>query len=346
MKYLKLFFALALLAFFQNAFTQEDAPQTVFQSLSSEDALNITIKTNLKKLIKLKTEEEYQESTLTYTQDGQEVNWTVEVRARGNLRQRVCYLPPLKIKFPKEEVVAKGWKSFRNLKMVSFCKTSASFQDLVLKEYYIYKMYNELTDNSFKVQLINVNFIDSEGKMKPLESFGFFIEPDKELAERLNCRLVDVKRGSPTRLQAEAFDLFTVFQFMIGNTDWSVYNMHNLKQIYSEDHQYPIPVPYDFDHSGLVNAPYAVPHESMPIESVRERLFMGNCREAGKYDAVFELFKSKKETFFELLENDTMLSNGSKKLALRYLTDFYTILDNPKKTKKLIVDDCDKFVVK
>ncbi len=325
---------------------QPEAAQTVFQSFHSEEVLNIKVKTDLRKLIKFKSEEEYQDAELSYTHNGSDENWLVEVRARGNLRQRVCYIPPLKVKFPKEEVAARGWKNYRSLKLVSFCKTQKSFQDLVAKEYHIYKIYNLLTEFSFKVQLVKIDFQDSKNKMKPLTTLGFFIEPEKEMAERLDAQIIEPRIVSPRRVVKEAYDLFCVFQFMMGNTDWSVYNLHNLKLIYKEGYKFPIPVAYDFDNSGFVNAPYAAPHELIPIENIRQRCYMGLCREEGTYEKTFEHFQNKKAAIFEYLDGETLLSASSKKMAIRYLNEFYDILDNPKKCRKMIVEYCDKFLLK
>ena len=159
MKLLTLIFAVLFLFTSSRLLAQSDSPNSVFQSLAADEPLEITIKTNLKKPIKTKSEEAYQEAELTYVQDGQKINWVVEVRPRGNLRQRVCYLPPLKIKFPKAEVAAKGWKPFHSLKLVSLCKSHQSFQDLVAKEYHAYKIYNLLNFLKLLNTLLNI-FID------------------------------------------------------------------------------------------------------------------------------------------------------------------------------------------
>ena len=65
---------------------------------------------------------------------------------------------------------------------------------------------------------------------------------------------------------------------MIGNTDWNLDKSHNIELIRPASGGAPIPVPYDFDWSGLIAPPYARPNQMLGIGSVKQRLFRGFCR--------------------------------------------------------------------
>ena len=62
----------------------------------------------------------------------------------------------------------------------------------------------------------------------------------------------------------------SVFQYMVGNTDWSMVRFHNVEVSRTPRGVY-VPVPYDFDWTGLVSTRYARPNEGLGIRSVRQR---------------------------------------------------------------------------
>src|SRR5690606_36094724 len=145
-----------------------------------------------------------------------------------------------------------------------------------------FKLYNELTDNSFKAQLVKVKYCDSEKKQEPIERFGFLIEHPRELADRMDGRILGEAYGVPKNIHLPAYKVFTLFQYMIGNTDWGLSNRHNVELVECQVDgvRLPVPVPYDFDFCGLVDAPYAIPHHSHRIQDVKERFFQWRGGEA------------------------------------------------------------------
>jgi hypothetical protein len=137
-------------------------------------------------------------------------------------------------------------------------------------------------------------------------------------------------------------NLVGMYQFMIGNEDWYVPNLHNLKLITSTDHKkpQPIPVPYDLDYSGLVNAIYAVQHERIPVEKITDRYYMGTCLTDEEYEEVIKNFLEHKEEILKFFEENNYLQKSSKNYSLNYLNGFYDIIENKKNGKRMVMKDC------
>jgi len=127
---------------------------------------------------------------------------------------------------------------------------------------------------------------------------------------------------------------------MIGNTDWAAANSHNIRFIVTRDQPKAIPIAYDFDYAGLVNASYAVHRESIGIDDITQRHFLGRCGDVNYYEAVRPIFLEKKEQFYNIVQSFDLLSRGDKKIIERYLDEFYTLLENPKVFKKQVLGAC------
>lgn len=315
---------------------------TIFKRFNRNSILKLTIETNTKDLVTKKYKEEWQPLTLKMQEEnGDSVSWKAKVRTRGNIRKQVCYYPPLKVKFKKKWLLKNGMDStYNDLKIVVGCRKGASYGDLVLKEYLTYKLYEELTDISFRTQLAEITFIDTEGKWKPMTTYAFIIENEDEMATRLNARCAKPKRLRSKYMYAHQLDKMTIFEYMIGNTDWSAHSSHNVRLIKCKDYPLPVPIAYDFDYSGLVNAPYAVHGEGIDIEKITERLYLGICREDGVLEEQIPLFNEKKDKFYQIINEFEYLNSKKKKIIISYLDDFYDVLNNPKRFKRNISDSC------
>ncbi len=322
------------------------AKQTIFQHLSNDGVIKLNIKTDLRTLIRKKSEKEKQPASLTVTHpDGTIEDWKITVRARGNMRNDICYLPPLKIDFVKGHLEEKGLvRKFDDLKIVVECKAGTQYTNYLFKEYMAYKLYNMVSENSYRVQLAKIQIEDSEGKQKTMETYAFLIENDDEMAKRLGGELVETRLMSERVLHPESFDRMCLFQYLIGNTDWHVKNMHNLKIFKLEKYEKLVPIAYDFDYAGLVGTGYAVPHEKLPIASVRERFFLGPCRDKGQYDHHIEQIMAKKEEIMSFCRDFNLLDEKAKKPVISYMEEFFKILENPKKVKRQIVEHCNRHV--
>lgn len=319
---------------------------TLFQSISSETAIPIHIKADLSAILLRKpTSEKYSASISYKDKSGSSRVWKAALTPRGNMRNKHCLFPPLKLDVIKADLETAGFHpKFDDLKMVIPCKDEPIYHDLVLKEYLAYKLYNEITDLSFRVQLIDLTLEDSKEQLASIKGKAFIIEKDDELAQRLNGRILKPSNANRDALDEKIFDQMCLFQFMIGNTDWYIYNKHNIKLLAAENFSFPVPIPYDFDYAGMVDADYATPHDKIPVKDVKERFYLGPCREQEVYQASFDLFQSEKGNILKACNNFAKLCPTSHDYVEGYIKEFYAILDSPEKRKTLVEAHCDRHI--
>ncbi len=327
-KLIYLFFLLLLLT--------EGISQNIFDQLLQEDSIACTLSTDIKFLTGKKHIEEYVPSVLTI---GDKV-YNVEIKTRGNARKAICFYPPFKIKFNKEELDVEEPNSF---KMVNCCKSNTMAEQLLLKEYMIYKLYNIITPKSLEAILLNVTYEDSKGKRKPFTKYAIMLEDEETFAERFGGVIYEPKVTFSNRLDTVQLAIMTVFQYFIGNTDWAIGNQHNAMVVRNKE-GYPFPVPYDFDYAGMVNADYAVPQAGTPIESVRERFNRGRCLSLENLEIVKQLYISKKEEIFNFVNSFTKFNKATAKETVRYLEDFYKEIENSKIAERVFCKDCKEMI--
>lgn len=299
--------------------TNEEAVNpSLFTSLNQEKIVELTLETDWQQLIDQKQSDTAQPVQVSW-QNGkgkQQVN--AEVSVRGHARRNICAFPPLKLKFSEENLAIMGWNTdYKSLKLVTHCADGNT--DLVLREYLAYKMLNTLTDQSFRVQLAKVTYKSPQGST---ETYAFLIENNEEMAARMGGELVEATPSQNSTIDTAQYHLMTVFQYMIGNTDWNIKKQHNMKLVHLANSNF-LPVPYDFDYSGMVNASYAVPPTKLPIKSVRERYFQWKGRDTNELQATLALFESKKEALYNLVIQLEPLSMESRIDMLNYLDSFY-----------------------
>ena len=324
-----------------------EAIQDTFDLFGNESVLEIAIISDFKQMNRQKDTLHYQDALLEYVlNDTIIVHREIGIKARGNYRRETCSYPPLKLNFPQKSARLEWLQTFDKMKMVGNCKAGVTYEQYLLSEYYVYKMFNILTDQSFRVRLLHVTYQDSGRKDKKSRQlrYAFIIEPQEAVAERLNSYLLNTMNLSYGVFQPENVDLIAVFQYMIGNTDWSIPAQHNMKILKSKNPNIftPVAVPYDFDYCGFVNPPYAIPSEILPIENITERLYRGPCREdVGEYDPILDKFMQKKNDLYALIENSEYLNKNSKKHMISYLDSFYQIITNPKRVNAALSANCE-----
>jgi hypothetical protein len=253
---------------------------------------------------------------------GKKAEVTVELEARGKNRREVCEFPPLKMR-----VVPGEGHPFRkgSYKVVTHC-LEGSGESLLLREYLVYQLYGALTENSFGANLLTVTYTDKSGASPPVKSRIILLEGKKEILARLDA--TDLEAEEPVReISATDYHLFAVFQFMIGNTDWNLDKEHNVRLITRGEKSFPIPVPYDFDRSGLVNAPYAEPHPMLPIDNVRERFFQWRGKDRKQLEPVLALFRERHDQLMNLVWDMEELPLAERQDIVRYLEEFFDNMD-------------------
>jgi hypothetical protein len=135
-----------------------------------------------------------------------------------------------------------------------------------------------------------------------------------------------------------------VFEYLISNGDWSVPNNHNTRLIYEKKNPGALPyvVPYDFDHSGFVNASYALPNELLGTETVTERVYRGFPRSMEELQQTFAIFRDKKQAIMGVINNCTYLQSRSKKEVTEYLEEFYKTINDKKQVQFIFIDNARK----
>ena len=306
--------------------------------------LELTLKMDVEKVTKdIEDREEHPGIIVLKGQNGEDIEINVMLQTRGKTRANpeVCKFPPLQINFKKKDNYDNVLAGQDKLKLVAHCQYNRGFDDYVVQEYLTYKHFNILTDNSFRVRLLRINYVDTEGEMDPFTKYAFLIEEDDILAHRQGKVVSPGTVRNQDLCQRDALDLMTVFEFMIGNTDWGISAKHNVKLISNDSTtSSPIPVPYDFDYAGAIMTTYAQPAESLQITSVRQRLFRGLCRQPGVYEETFQIYNDKKEEIYALYQNASNVDDKFKKSTLKYYDDFYEIINDPKKARKQILEVC------
>ena len=311
----------------------------------SDEVMNITIASDFKNLVKTKGKEEYQHALFQYQMnDTILLTRNIKIKARGKSRKNVCFFPPIQLNFPKKEVHNEQLKEFDKMKMVMDCKRGDIYEQYLLSEFMIYKMLNILTDYSYRVRLIRVTFIDISGKYDTDTQYAFIIENKKQMAERLNTIALDVKNIRDQYIEKTTLINSYLFQYLIGNTDWSIPGGHNMLLIKSKDPVLtePYVVPFDFDLAGIVNANYAKPNTAADISSVRERYYMGICLPDDQVKAGLQVYLDRKDEIYALYQNSDLLENRNKQKTIQYLDEFYEIIEDENRLSNRIFESCRK----
>lgn len=307
---------------------QGDLP-SVFDSFYGEDALQVTLTTDLEALINDRNREEFQKAVFTYEDPaGEERSWKIEVKPRGKFRRRICDFPPVKMKFAKEELSAAGLNEHNDLKLVTHCldDNSEGFDNLI-REYLAYKLYNVLTPNSYRVQLVRITYRDSEKNLRSIKSYGFILEDTDEMAQRVGGEECDnCLNPEPGQLNPLEENLMSVFQYMIGNSDWSLKMARNLKYIKRPSGQL-LPVPFDFDFSGLVSADYAVPNQDYGQASIQNRIFIGFQPSPEVLFQTLATFDRNKAGLYDEVKKQK-LGMETRRFVIAYLDQFFYAIEN------------------
>ena len=315
--------------------------ESVLDHLTEADMSKLAIETNLENLFSDRRYKNYKQAVATFTfEDG--CTWTdsLEVKVRGIYRAAKCDNPPLKIKYSKKLLKSRGLKKRNEYKIVYPCKNTKAYQNYIYKEYLIYKLYNELTDKSLRVHLIDFTLQDAAQKTKNIHTTGFIIEHREEIIKRLDAVKNDMRCLPFKMLSPDDYTLFQVFQFMIGNVDWQIANCKNAEVIQLQDKTV-IPIPYDFDYTGMVNPAYATPSLKLNQKYVTDRYFLGHKKNLKDLLPIFELFKRKKDTFKNIINSFEQLPKRERKAMLNYLQSFYETLDRPSQVNRIFVQDED-----
>ncbi|MGI9236176.1 MAG: hypothetical protein ACR2QZ_02205 [Woeseiaceae bacterium] len=280
--------------------------------------------------------------------DGTNERLDVSIRTRGLFRRKNCQLPPLQLNFKKKQVKKTLFAGQNKLKVVSPCQDGAKSQQHVVLEYLAYRTFEILTERSFGTRLVRISYVDSDEKRQPWTDLAFVIEDDKDMAKRNGLARLKVVENRFDQMEHTSSALVDLFQFLIANNDYSILQSadgreccHNSEILaLSDNADVRIPVPYDFDLSGLVNTKYAAPPSHVPIRFVRTRYYRGLCQPEGVLDDTIRHVQSKREQILDLYRNIRELEPTTKKKTVKYMEEFFEVLDDPKERQKKLHERC------
>ncbi len=312
---------------------------------ATDEPLELILAGDLKPILKDKSDDRpYRPAQLSYLDANDDtVSLDISVKTRGFYRRKYldCDVPPLRLNVKKKQVANTVFAGQDKLKLVTHCRNPVdAYEQYALQEYLIYKTYNLLTPNSFLVRLVRITYVDTERDREPITKYGFLIEDEDRLAERLGGR--NLERGVIHQEDTDKDNatMLAVFQYMMGNTDWSVPAHHNIKFVYFGPGAPPLSVPYDFDMAGIINTPYAEPDPRLGIRSVRDRLFRGYCRTREEFNTVFTQFNAQQDAIYALYQDFPFLDEKLKKRSMKYLDEFYKIINKPRTVRREFLATC------
>ena len=317
---------------------------------SEDEPLHVEISGPLSTLVRERSDSDYYQGTLRIASTETEAReLSLKFRARGNFRRRraTCRFPPVRLNFKKDEVTGTVFAGQNILKLVTHCRPGSNgYEQYALKEHLAYKIFELHSPYAFRTRLLRITWIDEEDNDRADIRYGFVIEHKDHLAERLTTTLFEEPRSSYDRLDRRTAATVAMFHYLIGNTDFSMIAgpeedgcCHNGILLQAQDGSQ-LPVPYDFDFSGLVNAPYAVPNERFRIKRVTQRRYRGRCALNDLVPEVAEHFAQRESVVMALLRNQPGLTDRSRARARAFLEDFYEDVRNPQRIETKMLKRC------
>jgi hypothetical protein len=318
-------------------------PRPPTRFFDTEEPLAVTFAADLDRLRRDRSDKApWRPARLSYTApDGQAVTLPVRARTRGIWRLKTCAFPPLRLDFAGKSARGTVFEGLDKPKVVNYCRDNDLHEQYVLQELQLYRVYAVLTPAAHRVRLLRVTYVDSVRARTATTRYAILLEEPKALAARLGGRLEEAKGASAGDFEPFNAALVGVFQYMIGNVDWSAAHLHNAEIVRDSTFTYLL-VPYDFDYAGAVNAQYAVPDPRLNLASVRQRLFRGHCAPPEAFAQVAALFRAKKDAIYALYRDPVgrLLRPQLARETLAYFDEFYRILESPASVRREFVDAC------
>jgi hypothetical protein len=325
-----------------------DSSKKSFRLFEEDKIIEISLRMDLSKYFRTKRKEGYLKANITiHLSQTDSIDKDIRLKTRGVFRNQYCIFPPIELNFKKVTFGYSDLDKISKIKLVPQCSSGKGSEDYVLREYLAYKLFNVLTDTSFRVRLLRVNYIDTQRKRKPIRQYGFFIEPVEMLTSRTNTVQIKSHFITQKSIVPNVMDRFAIFNYMIGNYDWAVPNQHNvlvIKSLAYDTLGLALAIPHDFDWTGLVNASYAIPAEIVGTENVRERIFLGVCRSKAVYMKDLNIFVKKKDEFYKVINEFPYLNRQAKKDMTDYLNGFFDKLEGKRDLIiEMLMNSCKNF---
>jgi hypothetical protein len=312
--------------------------------VDSHEPLRLTLRVPVRELARKSASDVEFEGSITL-EGGRKIPVTVAVF--GKTRLDYCTIPPLALTPDPVAVSGTVFEGHKRLRIVTHCGHETESDRWVLLEYLTYRTYQILSDTALSVRLVEIEYRDPKEKTRKQAAYAFFVEDIEVAAQRRGLEWLEDQLLSPTHLDPTQMGVLALFQYMVGNTDWSVLRgaegercCHNAALLGDENASQRQLLPYDFDHSGLVNAPYARPSETLRLQNVRQRRYRGFCVHNDFLPAAIDLFNQRRALVETLFLDPSLRHPGPRQEALRYLETFYKEINNPKRLNKSLLRRC------
>ena len=277
------------------------------------------------------------------------VDLPARVETFGRSRKRECAVPPLAIRIEPEVAAGTPFAGASILRLVTHCRHDPALAHGLLKEYLAYRAYGLVAEPdlpALRTRLARVRYRNTRGR-RGVERHGFFVEDIGDAARRLGLDWAGFAAQRRSDLDPRRATVYALFQYMVGNTDWSILSgpegeacCHNSAVLVDPADGSRYLLPYDFDQSGLVDAPYAVPSAKLGIRNVRQRVYRGFCDHNGELPAAVEVLRRRRGEIEALFLSAALPDRGGRREAWRYLSGFFDLIDDPERFRAAVVARC------
>lgn len=320
--------AAALLFFAAAPLSAQSRPASFFERLTPEESIPMTLSTDVSALIANKNKADYQPAKLG-TREGK--TYELQVKPRGKFRRKIAEIPPLKLKIKKKVLEAEGLDTLNEIKLVLPCTLDERGNELVLREYLAYRMFEQLTPNSVRARLVDLTLINTgTGNQARYAVKAILLEDEEETAARLGGEILDFYGMTTDSLETHQAALTALFQYMIGNTDWNIAEQRNVRFLRTGAGAI-LMIPFDFDFAGFVNAPYASPNADTGLKNIRERFLMSDKLDSKALESAYRAMQAAREDFNRICRSAAVAPAEAAKLV-EYIDSFY---DKPGKNERV-----------
>ena len=317
---------------------------------SSHSVLDISIEAPLSQLMRERPDKDYLDGKLSYTDAaGVAHTFDLKLRTRGKYRnhKKTCTFAPVRLNLRKKQLVGTVFAGQDKLKLITHCKSNSErYEQLVLKEYLAYRSLQILTDKSFGARLLRITYVDSDNELDTISRFGFVIEDEDDIGDRIQLAPAKVPKVAYENLDRQQSNLVSVFQYMIGNTDYSMIRgplnadcCHNIELFVDDNGQY-TPIPYDFDFAGMVNAPYAEPNPKFGISSVRVHYYRGRCNNNELLPGTVAYIQEHEAEIRELIRDLDGFEENHQQNVIRYLNVYFERVSTAENIEQYLARKC------
>lgn len=306
------------------------AQPSLFDHLAgTQDTIHLTLETNWKQLNRNKKKKEYQPLQLQLSSPGLSLPLSGKIRTRGNIRLEVCDNPSLKIKLDKQPLMEAGFSDVNELKLVQQCSNSSLGENYLRREYLAYALHQLYSEHHHRTIPV-VLHVSGEDDIQ-----AFIVEEEEQLTARYG-RLLEPEKASTRGVNRKAYVNLCLFNYLILNTDWQIFNLHNVELLADTVSRQTIPIPYDFDYSGFVATSYSVPRKELNISSVHVPKWLGRHVTEEEIKVGAAHFLARKEAAEKLIQEFPGLREGDRKRLLKILDQFNDTMASEKKLMRLI----------